>query len=187
MLKWNIVIGMKPLYVASCWSATQLNKALLTVVILSLIDASKSYLSLIKWNLKWNVNSSIKWVPYFRTWRILLSQKRHTNSSLQLRLKMWPSSVLTRWKSFCIEKDVRSIKKFLQVFMNFLQDGRRARNVAELALWAVAPTVNTKWDGSRLNIIYTTLSKKIQKIKIKKSDKSTYDKKSKLFRPNGEY
>jgi hypothetical protein len=30
-------------------------------------------------------------------------------------VKMWPHSVLTRWKSFCIEKDVRSIKKFLQI------------------------------------------------------------------------
>ena len=62
---------------------------------------------------------------------------------------MWPSPVLTRWKSFCIEKDVRSIKKFLQVFTNFLQDGRRARNVAESALWTVSPTVNTKWDSSK--------------------------------------
>jgi hypothetical protein len=32
---------------------------------------------------------------------------------------------------------------------NFLQDGRRARNVAELALWTVSPTVNTKWEGSK--------------------------------------
>ncbi len=64
-------------------------------------------------------------------------------------VKMWPSAVSTRWKSFSIEKDIKTIKKFLQVFTNFLEDGRRNKVIAELSLWSVVPTLNTKWDGSK--------------------------------------
>jgi hypothetical protein len=51
---------------------------------------------------------------------------------ISIWVRMWPPAVLTRWKSFCLEKDVKTIKKFLQIFANFLQDGRRASTCRSL-------------------------------------------------------
>ena len=53
------------------------------------------------------------------------------------------------YKVFAINKDVKSIKEFLQIFTNYLQDARKAKSIAELVLWSVTPNSNTKWDGTR--------------------------------------
>jgi hypothetical protein len=68
---------------------------------------------------------------------------------IQTWVKMWPPAVVTRYKVFAINKDVKSIKKFLQIFTNYLQDARKAKSIAELALWSVTPNSNTKWDGTK--------------------------------------
>jgi hypothetical protein len=68
---------------------------------------------------------------------------------IQTWVKMWPQPVSTRYKLFAINKDVKSIRKFLQIFTNYLQDARKAKSIAETALWTVTPNANTKWEGTR--------------------------------------